>query len=97
VFKDRNGAKRDAPVDFATVTGALRKRAGADRPFGVFIGFLPPDWLGYGARYDFRQCPPEEHPYDPGAIEVIAYDQEGQPLATETGSNINSVSGRPPC
>jgi hypothetical protein len=97
LFKDRHGAKRDAPVDFATVTGALRKRAGADRPFGVFIGFLPPAWLGYGARYDFRQCPPEEHPYDPEAIEVIAYDHHGQAIATGTGNNINSVSGRPHC
>jgi hypothetical protein len=97
LYKDEHGAKRDAPVDFATVTGALRKRAGADRPFGVFIGFLPQAWLGYGARYDFRQCPPEGNAYDPEAIEVIAYDQRGQTIATETGNNLNSVSGRPHC
>jgi hypothetical protein len=57
LYKDEHGAKRDAPVDFATVTGALRKRAGADRPFGVFIGFLPQAWLGYGALYDPRPVP----------------------------------------
>jgi hypothetical protein len=96
-YKDERGARRDAQVDFARVTGALRERVGADRPFGVFLGFLPPAWLGYGARYDFRECPPEPHPYDPEAIEVIAYDQQGRVIATETGSNINSVSGRPPC
>jgi hypothetical protein len=96
-YKDEHGARRDAPVEFARVTGALSERVGADRPFGVFLGFLPPSWLGYGARYDFRECPPEEHPYDPEAIEVIAYDQHGRAIATETGGNINSVSGRPPC
>lgn len=97
LYKDEHGAKRDAPVDFVTVTGALRKRADADRPFGVFIGFLPQAWLGYGARYDFRQCPPEENAYDPEAIEVIAYDRQGQAIARETGNNLNSVSGRAHC
>jgi hypothetical protein len=97
LYKDEHGAKRDAPVDFATVTGALRKRAGADRPFGVFIGFLPQAWLGYGALYDPRSCPPEQHRYDPDAIQVIAYNQQGDVIARETGNNINSVSGRPLC
>jgi hypothetical protein len=96
-YKDKAGAWRDAPVDFFTVTGALRERAGADGPFGVFLGFLPQSWLAYGARYDFRECPPEAHPYDPEAIEVIGYDRHGRAIATETGSNLNSVSGRPVC
>jgi hypothetical protein len=97
LYKDEHGAKRDAPVDFTEVTGGLAQRAGADGPFGVFIGFLPPAWLGYGALYDPRSCPPEKHPYDPDAIEVIAYDHTGEAIARETGNNINSVSGRPPC
>jgi hypothetical protein len=97
VYKDEHGAKRDAPVDFVRVTGAVRERAGADGPFGVFIGFLPQAWLGYGALYDPRSCPPEEHPYDPEAIEVIAYDRQGEPIAAETGNNITSSGGRPPC
>ena len=97
LYKDERGAKHDAPVGFAGVTGAVRERAGADRPFGVFVGFLPQAWLGYGALYDPRHCPPEEHPYNPAAIEVIAYDHEGEPIAREAGNNIISVSGRPPC
>jgi hypothetical protein len=97
LYKDERGAKRDALVDFATVTGSLRKRAGADRPFGAFIGFLPQAWLGYGARFDFRECPPKENAYDPEAIEVIAYGERGQAIARQTGNNINSVSGRPIC
>jgi hypothetical protein len=96
LYKDAHGAKLDAPVDFVSVTGALRERAGADGPFGVFIGFLPQAWLGYGARYDPRPCPPEEHPFDPEAIEVIAYDHEGEAIARETGNNINSWDA-PPC
>jgi hypothetical protein len=97
LYKDEHGAKRDARVDFASVTGALRERAGADGPVGVFIGFLPSAWLGYGANYDPRSCPPEEHAYDADAIEVIAYDRQGQAIARETGNNILSVGGRPPC
>jgi hypothetical protein len=77
------------------VTGALGQRAGADGPVGVFIGFLPPAWLGYGALYDPRPCPPEKQPYDPDALEVIAYDDQGQVIATETGNNILSLGGRP--
>jgi hypothetical protein len=96
LYKDEHGAKRDAPVDFTRVAGSVRKRAGADGAFGVFIGFLPPSWLGYGARYDPRRCPPEEHPYDPVALEVVAYDQTGRAIATERGNNINSWAG-PPC
>jgi hypothetical protein len=97
LYKDEHGAKRDAAVHFAIVSGAVGERAGADGPVGVFIGFLPPDWLGYGANYDPRSCPPEEQPYDPAAIDVIAYDHEGQVIARETGNNLLSVSGRPPC
>jgi hypothetical protein len=97
LYKDQHGFRRDAPVDFARVTGALPERAGADRPFGVFIGFLPQGWLGYGALFDPRHCPPEKHPYDPEAIEVIAYDDQGEAIAREAGNNINSVGGRPPC
>jgi hypothetical protein len=97
LYTDELGAKRDAPVDLAQVTGALREQVGADGPFGVFIGFLPQAWLGYGALYDPRHCPPEERPYDPQAIEVIAYDHQGEPIARETGNNITSVGGRPPC
>jgi hypothetical protein len=97
LYKDEHGARRDAPVDVARVPGALRERAGGDRPFGVVIGFLPQAWLGYGALYDPRQCPPEEHPYDPDAIEVIAYDHKGEPISTQRGNNILSTGGRPPC
>jgi hypothetical protein len=96
-YKGRDGAGRDAPVDFARVAGEVRRRAGADRPFGVFIAFLPQDWLGYGANYDPRHCPPEQRPYDPDAIEVIAYDDRGEVIARENGNNILSVGGRPPC
>ena len=97
LYKDEHGARREARVDFASVTGALRERAGADGPVGVFIGFLPPAWLGHGANYDPRSCPPEEHAYDPDAIEVVAYDHQGQAIAREIGNNILSVGGRAPC
>jgi hypothetical protein len=97
LYRDEHGGKRDAPVDFVSVTGAVRERADADSPFGVFIAFLPPTWLGYGAVFDPRHCPPEEHPYDAEAMEVIAYDDQGEAIARETGNNIISVGGRPPC
>jgi hypothetical protein len=95
LYKDEHGAKRDAPVDFSVVSGAVREQAGADRPVGVFIGFLPPAWLGYGANYDPRPCPPKKQAYDPDAIEVIAYDHQGQVIARETGNNLLSLGGRP--
>jgi hypothetical protein len=97
LYKDEHGAKRDAPFDLVRVTGALGERAGANAPFSVFIGFLPQAWLGYGAVFDPRQCPPEDHPYDTEAMEVIAYDDQGEAIATETGDNGISVGGRAPC
>jgi hypothetical protein len=97
LYKDEHGDRRDAPVDFAGVTGALAERVGADAPFGIFFAFLPPEWLGWGAKFDPRACPPEENPYDAEAIEVIAYDHEGHLIATKTGNNINSWAGPPPC
>jgi len=97
LYKDDHGTRRDAPVDFARVSDPVRERVGAVGPFGVFIGFLPQAWLGYGALYDSRHCPPQRHPYDPAAIEVIAYNGQGDVIARETGNNINSTSGRPPC
>jgi hypothetical protein len=97
LYKDERGARRDARVDFAIVAGTPRERAGAERPFGVFLAFLPPAWLGHGASYDPRSCPPEEHPYDPDAVEVIAYDHEGQVLARKMGNNILSFGGPSPC
>jgi hypothetical protein len=97
LYKDEHGARRDAPVDFASVSGPVRERAGADGPFGVFIGFLPEAWLGYGANYDPRACPPKQQPYDPEAIEVVAYDREGEVVARKAGNNILSTGGRPPC
>jgi hypothetical protein len=95
LYKDENGAMREAPVHFAVVSGAVRQQAGADRPVGVFIGFLPPAWLGYGANYDPRPCPPKKQAYDPDAIEVIAYDHQGQVIASEAGNNLLSLGGRP--
>jgi hypothetical protein len=97
LYEDEHGGKRDAQVGFARVTGETRERAGADRDFGVFLAFLPPAWLGHGASFDPRSCPPEEHPYDPGAIEVIAYDREGRAIAREQGNNIISFGGPSPC
>ncbi|MGH2745621.1 MAG: hypothetical protein ACRDN8_24640 [Thermoleophilaceae bacterium] len=97
LYKNEHGAKRDAPVDFASVTGEVRARAGADGPFGVFIGFLPQAWLGYGANYDPRTCPLKERPYDPDAVELIAYDRDGEVITTETGNNGLSTAGRPRC
>jgi hypothetical protein len=79
------------------VTGHVQERAGADRPFGVFTAFLPQAWLGYGALDDPRHCPPERHPHDPEAFELIACDHQGEPIARQTGNNVNSVGGRPPC
>jgi hypothetical protein len=32
LYKDEQSAKRDAPVDFVSVTGAVRERAGANAP-----------------------------------------------------------------
>ena len=97
LYRDEHGARRDALVDLARVSGPLRERVGADGPFDVFIAFLPHAWLGYGALYDPRHCPPQEHPYDADAIELIAYDAHGRVIARETGNNANSTSGRPPC
>jgi hypothetical protein len=97
LYEDEHGVRRDAPVDFARVSSPVRDGAGAGGPVGVFIAFLPQAWLGYGALIDPRQCPPQEHPLDPDAIEVIAYDDHGEVIASETGNNVNSVSGRPPC
>jgi hypothetical protein len=97
LYKDPHGAKRDAPVDFTSVTGAVRERAGADGPFGVFIGFLPQAWLGYGASFDPRSCPPQEQSFDPEALELTAYDRDGKVIVSDTGSNILSVGGRDPC
>jgi hypothetical protein len=97
LYQNEHGAMRDAAVDFARVSSPLRERVGADGPVGVFIAFLPQAWLGYAALYDPRHCPPKEHPYDPDAIEVIAYDDRGEVIARETGNNINSTSGRSPC
>jgi hypothetical protein len=96
-YKDQHGAKRDAPVDFTRVTGAVRQRAGADGPFGVFIAFLPQAWLGYGASYDPRSCPPKERSFDPEALELTAYDRDGKIIASDMGGNILSVGGRDPC
>jgi hypothetical protein len=96
-YKDEHGVRRDAVVQVARVTGPAVERVGADAPFGAFIGFLPPAWLGYGANFDPRSCPPEEHPYDPDALELVAYDHQGQAIATKTANNILSVSGSPPC
>jgi hypothetical protein len=95
LYKDERGAKRDAPVHFARVAGPLRRRVGADRPFGVFIAFLPPAWLGYGASIDPRPCPPEQRAYEPDSIEVLAYDDEGKVIAREVGPNLLSLGGRP--
>jgi hypothetical protein len=97
LYKDEHGARRDAPVNFAMVSNPVRERAGADGPVGVLIGFLPPAWLGYGANYDPRHCPPKKQADDPEAVEVIAYDHQGRELSRETGSNLLSLSGRPPC
>jgi hypothetical protein len=97
VYTDEHGAKRDAPVDLARVNGALREQVGADGPFGVFIGFLPQAWLGYGANYDPRSCPPKERPFDPEALDLIAYDRAGKVIARDTGTNALSVGGRDPC
>ena len=97
LYKDENGEKRDAPVDFAPVTEAVSEQAGGDDSFGLFIGFLPQDWLGYGARYDPRACPPKENPIDHEAIEVIAYDRNGEVITSVPGNNINSFGGPSPC
>jgi hypothetical protein len=96
LYKDESGARRQAPVGFQRVGGALRERAGADGSFGVFMGFLPPAWLGYGARYNPRSCPVEERALDPDAIRVIAYGREGDQLASKSVSNLNSWAV-PPC
>jgi hypothetical protein len=97
LYKDEHGEKLDAPVDFASVTDAVRERAGADSSFGLFIGFLPQAWLGYGARYDPRACPPKENPIDHEAIDVIAYDRNGDVITSVPGNNINSFGGPSPC
>jgi hypothetical protein len=90
-----HGAKRGAPVLFASVMGEVQRWVGADRPFDVFIGFLTQAWPDYGALYDPRYCPRKHTPTTRQAIEVIAYDNQGEPIARETGNNITSVGGRP--
>ena len=97
LYRNERGAKRDAAVNFAQVTTPLPERAGAYEPFGIFIAFLPQAWLGYGANFDPRPCPVEEQSYEPDAIEVIAYDHQGQAIARETGNNLISTDGRPHC
>jgi hypothetical protein len=95
LYKDDDGTKRDATVHFERVSGPVRARAGAEGPVGVFVGFLPPAWLGYGASIDPGPCPPEQRPIVQDAIEVIAYDDEGQVIAREVGNNLLSLGGRP--
>ena len=72
--------------DLADGAGARRRsRSGASRSGG-----------GGRWRARLRECV-REAPFEPDAIEVIAYDRRGRAIATGTGNNINWVSGRPAC
>ena len=73
VHKDGRGGKRDAPVKFVRVRGALRRRVGSAEPFGFFVSFLPPSIRRY---YDG----PGDRADGPPAIEIIAYDGGGRQL-----------------
>lgn len=96
VYKDRSGRKRDAPVDFVRVRGALQRRLRADKPFGFYIAFLPPSFPRYLGAFPrsgrLRPCPDA---YDKKAIELVAYDDEGIELKRVVRDN--STSGRAAC
>jgi hypothetical protein len=40
LYRDRGGRRHELAVDFARIDGALLQRAGAKRPFGVFVAFM---------------------------------------------------------
>jgi hypothetical protein len=72
VYKDGRGGRRDAPVEFVRVRGALQRRVGSPEPFGFFATYLPPSVRRY------YQGP--DRPKGPPAIEVIAYDPGGKEI-----------------
>jgi hypothetical protein len=65
----------------------VRQRAGADGPFGLYLAFLPPT-----IRYQppTESCP-EKGTFDPEAIELIAYDDQGAEIARENLPNLIST------
>ena len=67
VYRDGKGGKRDAPVEFVRVRGALRERVGSEEPFGFFVTFLPPSIRRY-----YRG--PGDRAQGTPAIEIVAYD-----------------------
>jgi hypothetical protein len=70
VYKDGARRKRDAPVKFVQVRGALRERVGSKEPFGFFAAFLPPSVMRY---YDG----PGDRASGEPAIEIVSYDKQG--------------------
>jgi hypothetical protein len=80
VFETRDGARRDAPVNFVRVRGALRRRVGAHGSFGFWVAFLPRYVAGARARRGRH------------AIEVIAYGNRGDELS-RVGQPTSPVNG----
>lgn len=95
-FKDKAGAARDASVDFIRVRGELRKRLGADRPFGFYVAFLPPSFPRYvGPLPRYHDLPPCPDTYRRRAFALIAYDDQGRELKRVTRDN--ATAGRVQC
>ncbi|HEY1358656.1 MAG TPA: hypothetical protein VGF21_10145 [Thermoleophilaceae bacterium] len=81
VYKARDGTRRDAPIDFVNVRGALRRRVAAKRSFGFWMAFLPRYLAGARGRH---------------AIDVIAYGDRGQELSrvAQATSPVNGLRRR---
>lgn len=95
-FTDKAGATRDASVHFIRVRGELRKRLGADRPFGFYVAFLPPSFPRYsGPLPRYHNLPPCPDTYRRRAFALIAYDDRGRELKRVWRDN--STAGRVPC
>jgi hypothetical protein len=75
VYRGRSGDWQDAPVRLRRVTGSLRERLDADRPFGFFVSFLPPS-----VSRHYPGSPPRRAVGRP-AIVVIAYNEEGREVS----------------
>jgi hypothetical protein len=57
VYTDGDGRRQDLPVDFARVTGKLRKLTGRREALGTFTAFVPGDWAARDeieSRLDLR-------------------------------------------
>ena len=99
LYTDDTGNKREAPVDFIAIKGALRERIGAGQPFGFYVAFLPPSFNGFSPgtpasrEHGVPACA-QHGVRNPQAIELIAYDDRGKEI--ERVKRYNIVQGAIP-